>query len=59
MDTSGGSASNLNCDELEIKTFPSCSIYTLKHLISKMTQLKLADQILAYQGVTLENHFNL
>lgn len=33
VDTSGGSASIISSDALEIKTYPSCTIYCLKHII--------------------------
>lgn len=43
-DTSKGNSSLIaNQDEIEIKTFPNCSIYCLKHLIMKLTNLPICD----------------
>ena len=35
IDTSGGSATVANSDELDIKTTPYCSVYALKYLVEK------------------------
>ena len=43
IDTSGGSASFLNSEEVEIKTSPNCSVYYLKYLIFKQTQTPVSD----------------
>ena len=61
IDTSGGSAplSATPNDELDIKTYPSCSVYCLKYLISKQLQTAIQDLVLTFQGQTLENSMNL
>jgi hypothetical protein len=43
MDTSGGSASFLNSEEVEIRTSQNCSVYYLKYLIMKQTQMPISD----------------
>jgi hypothetical protein len=61
MDTGGGNITHTQSDEIDIKTYPSCTIYALKAILSQqVTKVQsLSEIVLTYQGVTLENHLSL
>lgn len=61
MDTGGGITTHTNSDEVDIKTYPSCTIYILKVLLSQHVKKvqNISEMVLTFQGVTLENHFSL
>lgn len=51
QDTSGGSALlPSQSDELEIRTYPNCTVYVLKHIIMQQTGILISDQVISYQG---------
>jgi hypothetical protein len=54
--TSGGSSM---LQEVEIQTYPNCSVFCLKHLIMGVTQSPISDQVISYKGQTLENAMSL
>lgn len=41
--------------EIMIETYPACTVFVLKYLVWRRTEIAVVDQVLTYHGVTLEN----